>query len=315
MNNFVKSSKPILAVEDLSIDLASRGGRAKSILKNVSFKIFPGEIVGLIGESGSGKSMTSKAVLGMMPERMQVKSGLISFEGKDLLLFTKKEMREIRGSRLSLIPQDALHALNPVVKVGVQTSEPFSIHKKMSKKKRQESAIELFGRVKIPEANLKVNDFPHQFSGGMQQRALTAMSISMKPILVIADEPTTALDVTIQAQIIKMLKELSTDLKISFLFISHDLGLISSICSRVYVMNHGEIVEQGNTREVFLDPKHPYTQGLIGCRPKLMGNPRRLKTIDADLSDNGFISTTNYKVKKQNQTASVKSVSGVADKK
>ena len=315
MNNFVKSSKPILAVEDLSIDLASRGGRAKSILKNVSFKIFPGEIVGLIGESGSGKSMTSKAVLGMMPERMQVKSGLISFEGKDLLLFTKKEMREIRGSRLSLIPQDALHALNPVVKVGVQTSEPFSIHKKMSKKKRLESAIELFGRVKIPEANLKVNDFPHQFSGGMQQRALTAMSISMKPILVIADEPTTALDVTIQAQIIKMLKELSTDLKISFLFISHDLGLISSICSRVYVMNHGEIVEQGNTREVFLDPKHPYTKGLIGCRPKLMGNPRRLKTIDANLSDNEFVSKTNHKVKKQNQTASIKSVSGVADKK
>ena len=270
---------PLLRVEGLCIDHERRGQAAAAIARDVSIRVDPGEIVGLIGESGSGKSVTAKSLIGMLPRGIRVTGGTAEFRGRDLLRLGPRDMRAIRGAEISLIPQDALHALNPVHIVGRQVGEPIEVHTRQPRSAIRQQVERLLRRVRIPDPSVRSADYPHQFSGGMQQRVLTAMALSMEPPLILADEPTTALDVTIQAQILELIRDLRDDTGTSFLFISHDLGLVSTLCDRIYVMYAGEIVESGRRDEIFRAPRHPYTQGLIGSVPRLRGSDRRLATI------------------------------------
>ena len=283
MNNAVPQARgtaePLLQVERLRIALHTRGRPAVPIARDVSLTVNAGEIVGLIGESGSGKTVTAKSLIGMLPRRIEAVGGRALFRGRDLLQLGPKEIRAIRGAEISLIPQDALHALNPVHIVGRQVGEPVVIHTSKVLSEIRDHVVRLLERVHIPDPAARAQDYPHQFSGGMQQRALTAMALSMAPPLILADEPTTALDVTIQAEIIALIRELRDETGTSFLFISHDLGLVSSLCDRIYVMYAGEIVESGTMEQIFSRPRHPYTRALIGSAPKLRGNPDKLLAI------------------------------------
>ena len=272
-------SDDVLRIEGLSIELARRRGAAGSIVKDVSLRIGRREIVGLIGESGSGKTMTAKSLIGLLPARITVTAGRALFQGRDLLSLEESEMRKIRGAEISLIPQDALHALNPVHRIGQQVGEPLRVHGDRNDREVWSRVIELLSKVRIAEPEARARDYPHQFSGGMQQRALTAMALSMEPPLIIADEPTTALDVTIQAQIIALIRDLRQETQASFLFVSHDLGLVASLCDRIYVMYAGQIVESGTCADIFGRPRHPYTKDLIGSIPRLGSNPDQLRTI------------------------------------
>ncbi len=269
----------VLRIEGLSIALARRGGATGSIVQDVSLRIGHREIVGLIGESGSGKTVTAKSLIGLLPDRISVTAGSAIFRGRDLFALSSEEIRKIRGAEISVIPQDALHALNPVHRIGRQVGEPLHIHSETSDSAIRALVLKLLAKVKIDDPPLRASQYPHQFSGGMQQRALTAMVLSTEPPLIIADEPTTALDVTIQAQIIALLKDLRRETEASFLFISHDLGLVSSLCDRIYVMYAGVIVESAPSAEIFARPRHPYTRALIGSVPRLHANPDKLETI------------------------------------
>ena len=273
----------ILTVEGLSLEVRRRGA-VGSIVHDASLRVGQGEIVGLIGESGSGKTMTAKALLGLLPERVHVSGGRAMFGGRDLLSATARELRAIRGAEIAAIPQDALHALNPVLRIGRQVGEPIEVHDPA----RSPSAIRdrvrsLLAQVGIDRPAERARQYPHEFSGGMQQRAVTAMALAMSPRLIIADEPTTALDVTIQAQVLDLLRELRRETGTSFLFISHDLGLVSSFCDRIYVMYAGVIVESGPAAEIFAAPRHPYTRALIGSVPRLGANPEWLASIPGQI--------------------------------
>ena len=269
----------LLAVEGLCIELERRALPPVPIARDVSLRVEQGEIVGLIGESGSGKTMTAKSLLGLLPERIRVVAGRATFRSRDLFALSPQHMRAVRGAEIALIPQDALHALNPVQVVGRQVGEPVEVHTRRRPADIRKLVVSLLERVRIPDARVRTGNYPHQFSGGMQQRALTAMALSMEPPLILADEPTTALDVTIQAEIIALIRDLRAQTGTSFLFISHDLGLVSSLCDRIYVMYAGEIVESGARDEMFGRPCHPYTRALMGAAPRLLGNPERLSTI------------------------------------
>ncbi len=271
--------RTLLAVEGLRIELEQRAAPPAPIARDVSLRVGEGEIVGLIGESGSGKTMTAKSLIGLLPERIRVVAGRAIYRSQDLLALTPRQMRAVRGAGIALIPQDALHALNPVQVVGRQVGEPVEVHSRRRASDIRDLVVRLLERVRIPNARARTGDYPHQFSGGMQQRALTAMALSMEPPLILADEPTTALDVTIQAEIIALIRDLRAQTGTSFLFISHDLGLVSSLCDRIYVMYAGEIVESGARGDIFGRPRHPYTRALMGAAPRLLGNPERLATI------------------------------------
>ena len=274
-----RSGETLLAVEGLSIELERRALPPVAIARDVSLRVEEGEIVGLIGESGSGKTMTAKSLIGLLPERIHVVAGRAMFRARDLFALAPPQMRAVRGAEIALIPQDALHALNPVQVIGRQVGEPVEVHTGRRTADIRDLVVRLLERVRIPDARARTSDYPHQFSGGMQQRALTAMALSMEPPLILADEPTTALDVTIQAEIIALIRDLRAQTGTSFLFISHDLGLVSSLCDRIYVMYAGEIVESGTRNEIFGRPRHPYTRALMGAAPRLLGNPERLSTI------------------------------------
>ncbi len=272
---------PLLSVEQLSILFPGHG----HVVKDLSFDIMAGQTLGMVGESGSGKSMTSLAIMGLVPHSGQVSGQAIRFKGDDLLQWSDKQLRPLRGNRISMVFQEPMTSLNPVFQVGTQVGEVLRTHKKMNKKQAVKRTIELFDWVGIPEPQRRIKSYPHQLSGGQKQRVMIAMAIACQPDLLICDEPTTALDVTIQQQVLTLLNNLQKELGMAMLFITHDLGVVAEVADDVIVMCQGEQVEQGKTHDIFERPKQPYTQGLLACRPKLDDNPRRLLTV-SDFVDN-----------------------------
>ena len=263
-------SAPLLDVSNLSIAFGSQ-----SAVKNISFQIHPGEVLGLVGESGSGKSATSLALLRLLPDTAQV-TGTITFAGEDLLTLSPESMRRHRGRNIAMIFQEPMTALNPVMPIGAQISEAIQTHNpELSRKLIKAKALEVMHEVALPNPEKRYRDYPHQFSGGQRQRILIAMAIVNDPRLLIADEPTTALDVTVQSQIIYLLNNLRRTHNLSILFISHDLAVVSQIASRVAVMQHGQILEQANTEELFRNPQHPYTRNLLASAPTMQTDRSR----------------------------------------
>lgn len=263
---------PLLKVENLSLTLAS-SSRSACILDQVSFEVLPGEIVGIVGESGSGKSMTASALLDLLPTPHTL-SGKIEFEGKNLLSLTPKEMNQLRGNRISLILQDPDLALNPLIPIGKQLIEGLCYHKKLNWNEAYERGIDWLSRVGIGDPRARMKQYPHEISGGMKQRLLIAMGLICNPSLLIADEPTTALDVTLQAQILDLICELQKEENMSLLLITHDLGVVARICQKMVVMYAGQVIEAGDVKQVFQSPQHPYTQALLQSRQSLMKRSR-----------------------------------------
>jgi peptide/nickel transport system ATP-binding protein len=268
----------LLSVEGLTTVFDLPSGAVPAV-DNISFEIRNGETLGLVGESGSGKSVTAFSIMRLVQPPGGVRAGRIRFRGRDLLELTEREMCDVRGADISLIFQEPMTALNPVFTIGDQLREALLVHGKATRRDAKARAIELLEAVKIPGAASRVDDYPHQLSGGMRQRVLIAMAIACRPALVIADEPTTALDVTIQAQILDLLREMRAAFNLSLLLITHDLGVIAETADHVAVMYAGRIVEYGPVREVLREPKHPYTRGLLASLPT--GKPgTRLSAID-----------------------------------
>ena len=274
----------LLQVKDLSIEFHTEE-RVTRAVQSISFSVPKGKTIGLVGESGSGKSVTSLSVMRLLPEPpAKIPHGSIEFCGENLLSKTEEQMRRIRGNRISMIFQEPMTSLNPLFTIGDQVAEVLMLHKHMSRTDAIARCIELFEQVGIPRPAERVDSYPHELSGGQRQRVMIAMAIACEPELLIADEPTTALDVTIQKQILELLADLQKKYGMSVLFITHDLGVIADIADEVVVMYRGKIVEQGPTLEIFKNPQHPYTKGLLACRPSLEKNPLRLPTV-ADFMD------------------------------
>ena len=272
-------SEKLLQIKNLSIGFKSENG-LKPIIKNISYTIFENEIVGVVGESGSGKSVSSLAIMGLLPKKIsQITSGNIIFNSTELTSLSDKQFQNIRGNEIAMIFQEPMSSLNPSMRCGKQVEEILFKHTSLSKKEVKAEVISLFEKVKLPNPNRAYTAYPHEISGGQKQRVMIAMAIACKPKLLIADEPTTALDVTVQKDIILLLKELQQDTKMSILFITHDLSLISEIAQRVLVMYQGEIVEQNETDSIFKHPQNEYTKALIKARPSLNERLKRLPTI------------------------------------
>ncbi|WP_066054841.1 ABC transporter ATP-binding protein [Robertmurraya korlensis] len=259
----------ILEVNNLNISFHTFAGEVKAI-RGVNFHLNKGETLAIVGESGSGKSVTTKAIMRLLPEsNSEIKEGEILFDGKDLTKLTDKQMQGIRGKEISMIFQDPMTSLNPTMTVGKQIMEPIIKHQNMSKSAAKQRAIELLKLVGIPMAEERFKQYPHQFSGGMRQRVVIAIALACNPQILIADEPTTALDVTIQAQILELMKDLQKKIDTSIIFITHDLGVVANVADRVAVMYGGRIIEIGTVDEIFYNPQHPYTWGLISSMPDL----------------------------------------------
>lgn len=260
---------PLLAVEDLAVEFRTRDGVAKAI-NGVSFTLDEGETLAILGESGSGKSVTAQAIMGILDTPPgYITGGTVRFRGQDLLVLPEDERRTYRGRSIAMVFQDALSALNPVFTVGWQIGEMFRVHEGMSRKDAKAKAIELMEKVRIPAARDRVNDYPHQFSGGMRQRIMIAMSIALDPDVLIADEPTTALDVTVQAQIMELLRELQTESKMGLILITHDLGVVADVADHIEVMYSGRIMEEAPVYDIYASPAHPYTKGLLESIPRV----------------------------------------------
>jgi oligopeptide/dipeptide ABC transporter ATP-binding protein len=273
-----ENATPVLGVEDLKTWFYTSRGVVKAV-DGVSFSLRGGETLGLLGESGSGKSVASLSLLRLVPQPAgRIVAGRVMFEGRDLLRIPEAEMRLVRGRSISMILQDPLTSLNPVFTVGEQVAESLRIHR-LAPGRVRERVIELLERMRIPDAGSRADDYPHQFSGGMRQRAVGAIAISTEPKVLIADEPTTSLDVTIQAQYLRLLEEMQARSNLAILFITHDLGVAARICDRVAVMYCGRIVEEAPVRALFERPAHPYTRGLINSLPRLDRRVDRLSSI------------------------------------
>lgn len=272
----------LLETKNLHTYFKTRRGIVKAV-NGVSYAIEPGKTLGVVGESGSGKSVSAMSILRLLDGNGYVDSGEILFDGKDLTKIPMSEMYHIRGNQISVIFQEPMTALNPVFSVERQLSEPFIIHRHMSKKQAAEAAVKMLADVKIPNPEVVVKQYPHQLSGGMRQRVMIAMAMSSDPKILIADEPTTALDVTIQAQILHLLLELQKKNNMSIILIIHDLGVVAQTCKRVAVMCGGYVVEEGTVEEIFLNPGHPYTQALIASMPRVGGTFEQF--LERDLSD------------------------------
>ncbi|MEV8438823.1 ABC transporter ATP-binding protein [Actinosynnema sp. NPDC051121] len=277
----------LLEVRDLRVVFQRRGTEPFTAVDGVSFDVDPGQTVGLVGESGCGKSVTSLAIMGLLPSRGNKVTGQVRFEGTDLLTLGDKEMRNRRGRDLGMVFQDPLSSLNPVIPIGLQVTEVLERHRGMSRKVAMVEAAELLGRVGIPDPRRRLSEYPHQLSGGMRQRALIAIALACRPRLLIADEPTTALDVTIQAQILALLKELVQDTGTALIMITHDLGVVAGLCDEVNVLYGGRIVEKAARYPLFADPRHPYTHGLLSSIPRLDGaRGEKLVPIKGSVADN-----------------------------
>ncbi len=269
----------LLDIQGLTTHFFTRSGVIKAI-DNLSLRLQKGRVLGLVGESGCGKTVTALSILNLVPYPGKIVSGKILFEGQDLLALPADEMRTIRGARISMIFQEPMTALNPVFTVGNQIAEVLTAHQNISKKQARDAAVELLRSVGIPSPEKRVEEYPHQLSGGMRQRVMIAMAIACKPSLILADEPTTALDVTIQAHILELLGKIQAEMGMAMILVSHDLGLIAERAHEVAVMYAGRIVEQTDTRELFANPQHPYTRGLMASIPRpLEAGKTRLKTI------------------------------------
>ena len=277
----------LLEVKHLTTQFKVDKNKIISAVDNSSFFINEGETLAIVGESGSGKSVTALSVMRLVPDPPgRIAGGEVLFGGRDLLKLSKAEMRQVRGAQISMIFQEPMTSLNPVFTVGKQITEAIRLHTKLSKKDAEAAAVELLRKVQIPDAEKRLKTYPHQLSGGMRQRVMICMALSCSPKLLIADEPTTALDVTIQAQILDLIRTLRDEEKTAVMFITHDLGVVADIAHRAVVMYAGSIMEMGNVRDMFLDPLHPYTQGLLGAIPRL-STPRSqvLSTIPGIVPD------------------------------
>ncbi|MFJ4620621.1 ABC transporter ATP-binding protein [Streptomyces sp. NPDC088812] len=269
----------LLDVRDLHIEFRTRDGVAKAV-NGVSYGVDAGETLAVLGESGSGKSVTAQAVMGILdtpPGR--ITGGEVLFRGRDLLKLKEEERRAVRGAQLAMIFQDALSSLNPVLTVGDQLGEMFVVHRGLSRKDARARAVELMDRVRIPAAKERVRDYPHQFSGGMRQRIMIAMAMALEPALIIADEPTTALDVTVQAQVMDLLAELRREYRMGLILITHDLGVVADVADRIAVMYAGRIVESAPVHDLYKAPAHPYTRGLLDSVPRLDRKGRELYAV------------------------------------
>ena len=262
------SEAPILEVEDLRVRFKTQRGLVYAV-NGISFDVRPGETLGLVGESGCGKSVTALATMGILARAAQIPSGSIKLEGRELIGLSERAWRRIRGKEIAMIFQDPMTSLNPVLTVGAQLREAIEEHLDLDRKAANRRAVELLDQVGIPSAADRLRNYPHQFSGGMRQRVMIAMALACEPKLLIADEPTTALDVTIQAQILDLLRDLVTDRGTSLVLITHDLGVVAGMCERVKVMYAGTLVEEGTADELFAAPRHPYTLGLLQSIPRL----------------------------------------------
>jgi oligopeptide/dipeptide ABC transporter ATP-binding protein len=265
--------EPVLDVRDLVVEFLTEDGPLRAV-DGVSFSVGRGEIVGLVGESGAGKTLTSEAVLGLIrcpPGRV---TGEVRFRGQNLLALSEPALARIRGKEIAMIFQNPGASLNPVLRVGDQLVEAMALHLGESRRSLRRRAVEILARVGIPSAEARIRDYPHQFSGGMAQRVMIGMGVSCAPALLIADEPTTALDVTIQAQVLALIRQLARELGMAVLLVSHDLGIVSQMCHRVLVMYAGRLVEEATVATIFRAPAHPYTRALIACLPGLEGNSR-----------------------------------------
>jgi oligopeptide/dipeptide ABC transporter ATP-binding protein len=269
----------LLEVKNLKVSFRTEDGVVKAV-DGVSFTLDPGEVLGIVGESGSGKSVTMMSVMRLIIDPNAVFEGEVIYKGRDIMKLGKDEMQSVRGSEIAMIFQDPMTSLNPVYRVGWQISEQIRAHENISKQAAQARSVELLQAVGIPNPRVRVNDYPHQFSGGMRQRVMIAMALSCNPDLLIADEPTTALDVTIQAQILELIGKLKDDFGSAVVMITHDMGVVAEVADRVCVMYAGRVVEQGTKQDLFYDPQHPYTWGLLGSIARLdRPKPRRLTAI------------------------------------
>ncbi|WP_430542837.1 ABC transporter ATP-binding protein [Streptomyces iconiensis] len=269
----------LLEVRDLHVDFHTRDGIVKAV-NGVNYSVDAGETLAVLGESGSGKSVTAQAIMGILdmpPGR--IPKGEILFQGEDMLTMSKEQRRKLRGAKIAMIFQDALSSLNPVLSVGYQLGEMFRVHQGLSRKEARAKSIELMDRVNIPAAKDRVRDYPHQFSGGMRQRIMIAMALALEPDLIIADEPTTALDVTVQAQVMELLADLQREFNMGLILITHDLGVVADVADKIAVMYAGRIVETAPVKELYKAPAHPYTRGLLDSIPRLDQKGRELYAI------------------------------------
>jgi oligopeptide/dipeptide ABC transporter ATP-binding protein len=270
---------PVLSVRDLAVGFATDDGQVRAV-DGVSFDVARSEVLAIVGESGCGKSVTAQTLMGLTRSPNAIISGSVIFEGRDLNTLPDKELQKIRGARIAMVFQDPMTSLNPVYRVGDQIAEAIRAHRDESKSAALERAAELLGVVGIPHPQQRVRDYPHEFSGGMRQRVMIAMALALEPDVLIADEPTTALDVTIQAQILDLLRNLNRDRGVSVVLITHDLGVVAELADRVLVMYAGQVVEQAGVDELFAAPQHPYTRGLLASIPRLDSPaPQRLPQI------------------------------------
>jgi oligopeptide transport system ATP-binding protein len=283
--NAVESETPLLSIQNLSVSFTTERGTVRAV-DNLSLEIQAGETLAIVGESGSGKSVTALSILQLLGDAGSIDKGRILFDGKDLVSLDTDAIRKIRGDRIAMIFQEPMSSLNPVLTIGKQVAEPVHLHRNVSWSEALDKAAELLERVKIPGAKRRLKSYPHQLSGGMRQRVMIAMALACKPRLIIADEPTTALDVTVQAQILTLLKNLTSELNSSLILISHDLGVVARYANKVAVMYGGRIIESASAIELYNNPQHPYTRGLLASQPSLESVPgERLQAITGQPPD------------------------------
>jgi peptide/nickel transport system ATP-binding protein len=279
-----ENGSEVLRLENLIVDFHLHQGVLRAV-NDVSFALNKGETMGLVGESGCGKSVTAMSIMGLNPSPPSVTRGKVFFDGENLLTKKPGEMRRIRGSKIGMIFQEPMTSLNPVFTAGQQIALGIQAHRPVSDREARVMAIDMLNQVGIPGAVKRVDSYPHEFSGGMRQRVMLALALVLKPALLIADEPTTALDVSVQAQILNLLEDLIADLDMAMIFISHDLNVVGDVCEKIGVMYMGQLVEMAATDEIFDNPQHPYTQGLLGCSPIFGRRVDRLKSVEGEIGD------------------------------